>query len=96
MKDPMHFIGVPSELYFLVDCFAECIGCEAHVLIILQKIRQDRTFKSIGYDFEVSESYACKIFSKHVSKLAKCQERFTFWPFREEILLRLPVPFRAR
>ena len=97
MKDPMYFIGVPSELYFLVDCFAECIGCEAlHVLIILQKIRQDRTFKSIGYDFEVSESYACKIFSKHVSKLAKCLERFIFWPSREEILLRLPVPFRAR
>jgi len=42
----MHFISVPSELYFLVDPFAECMSCEAlQVLIISQKkiVRTERS-----------------------------------------------------
>ena len=95
--DPMYYIGIKPEYYYLVDQLAKSTQSdEISVLICLQKIRLNETFKGLGYDYGVSESFCSKIFCKNVPLLCECLSTLILWPNKEIIRRRLPIYFSAR
>jgi len=66
------------------------------VLICLQKNRLNETFKGLGYDYGVSESFCSKIFCKNVPLLCECLSTLILWPDKKIIRRRLPIYFSAR
>ncbi|XP_026322184.1 uncharacterized protein LOC113231863 [Hyposmocoma kahamanoa] len=63
-KNPRMYIGIPAELYFIVDIISKHTQqSENHILLCLVKIRLNRTFSQLADDFDISLSqFGTKIF----------------------------------
>ncbi|KAI8425266.1 hypothetical protein MSG28_007055, partial [Choristoneura fumiferana] len=58
-KNPRLYIGIPAELYFIVDIISNHTKLsENNILLCLMKIRLNRTFSQLADDFDISPSQA--------------------------------------
>ncbi|KAK5648371.1 hypothetical protein RI129_003263 [Pyrocoelia pectoralis] len=93
----MYYVGMPPSYFYLIDVLSQKICTYVVcVLICLQKIRLNQTFKGLSYDFCVSESFCSMTFTKTVPALAECFSTLILWKAGDTIKSRLPIYFRAR
>ena len=96
-QDSMYFLGIPQCHSGLVKVISDCTQADiVGVMVTLKKIRLNPTFKELGYDFSVSESFCSKAFQNLVPKLSQCGSKLILWPPKDDIKRHLPITFRAR
>ncbi|XP_043217525.1 uncharacterized protein LOC122379399 isoform X2 [Amphibalanus amphitrite] len=104
-KDPKRYIGVPpgylKAIHILArDHVQHPAGSDLTAydvcLIVLMKIKLNRSFDAIADDFGVSRGYVGKLFAKHLPCIAEALGELVFWPPAEAIRQALPLAFKAR
>ncbi|CAH2094798.1 unnamed protein product [Euphydryas editha] len=94
-KTPQFYIGIPKDCYFLIKIIHEHTGIsESKILLCLKKIRLDSKFSELSDEFEISISYACKIFTENVSKIAEVMRPFIVNLDKASIKRCLPIAYR--
>ena len=94
---PRFYIGVPKNCYYIIDIIINEINIpEHHLLLCLKKIRLDSKVQELADDFEMSPSYASKIFLKNIPVIASVMRPFIVKLDRNLIKKNLPMPFRHK
>ncbi|KAI8425263.1 hypothetical protein MSG28_007055 [Choristoneura fumiferana] len=95
-KNPRLYIGIPAELYFIVDIISNHTKLsENNILLCLMKIRLNRTFSQLADDFDISPSQARKIFCNKIPIIGKVLMPL-LKPTKATIKNNLPIPFRLK
>lgn len=63
---------------------------------MLKKIRLNEAFSVLALHFGTSQSNVSRIFKKTISVISNKLGELIMWPDFSNILLHLPIPFRAR
>lgn len=66
------------------------------IKLIFMKIRLNDSFERLGVLFNISESYAGRIFRHNVPIIAQFLNKFIYWPAKDEMKQQLPIPFIYR
>lgn len=66
------------------------------ILMMLKKIRLNDLFVILAIHFGMSESNVSRIFKKSLIQMAQMLQELIIWLLKDQIRLRLPIPFRAR
>lgn len=94
-KRPQFYIGVPKNCYLLIKIINEHTGIPKHqILLCLKKIRLDSKFSELSDEFEISASYASKIFSENIPRIATVMRPFIVNLDKSSIKRCLPIAFR--
>lgn len=96
-KNPRMYIGIPAELYFIVDIISKHTNLsENHILLCLVKIRLNRTFSQLADDFDISLSQASKIFYSKLPSIVNVLLPFIKTFTKSTIKKNLPIAFRHK
>ncbi|XP_043202322.1 uncharacterized protein LOC122370632 isoform X2 [Amphibalanus amphitrite] len=106
-KDPKRYIGVPAGYLKVIEILARDHIEPEHgggskltafdvCLLVLMKIKQNKSFDLIADDFGISRSYASRLFAKHLPFIASAMRELVYWPKTEAIRQALPLAFKAR
>lgn len=90
------FFGIESDKIYLVDEIVK-IAClhKLHILICLQKMKQNQPFSVLGFDYGISTGYCARLFKRTISVIAKALAKFIVWSDPTVVWHRLPIAFRA-
>ncbi|XP_018909250.2 uncharacterized protein [Bemisia tabaci] len=95
-RNPKQYLGLhPENLELLthIEQIANISKIESY--IVLRKIRTDESFFFIADDLGFSISKVSRIFAKHLPTLSAYFQIFVYWPEKRNILMTLPISFRA-
>lgn len=91
-----NFFGIEFTKMYLIDVIVkEAAISKTHLLMSLQKLKQNLSFAVLAFDYAMSPSNCGRIFSKTISVMAKALEKFVFWSDNSVVEHRLPLAFRA-
>lgn len=97
LKDTKFFVGIPQTCNFLLQIIAQESNVPVwHVILTLKKLKCDRAFKELGYEFAVSPSTAARIFAACIPKMTACLKPFLVKLDPIAIKRNLPMGFRQK
>ncbi|KAL4709401.1 hypothetical protein ACJJTC_001197 [Scirpophaga incertulas] len=89
------YLGIPKQSYFVINLLIENVRCPfVNILITLKKIKLNDSYQRLEIDFNTKN--VSRIFRKTVVLLAKCFKQLIYFPTKEAVKEKLPIPFRRR
>lgn len=94
---PRLYIGLPKELYFLIDLIEKHTNIsERNILLCLMRIKLNRTFAQLADDFDISVTRACNVFFDTMPAIVKVLSPFIKQFSTNTIKKNLPIAFRHK
>jgi len=96
-RDTMLFLGVPQNMFFVVERLAARLPSRyayLEVMITLRKLKLMESHKLLGYYFGFGKGKISKIFRETLPTISECFKELIYTPERQNIALNLPMAFR--
>ena len=101
-KHPKLYMGVPSDLFYLIDSISKRIvlkkkklTAEDIVMFVFRKLRRSEPFGTLAIDFGIGASHASRLFTKYLPVISNLLKQLVVWPSEKSVRRNLPVAFRA-